>query len=221
VFQSWLNTSQFHRDWLRDVIDGLTKTIFTLALALTSVSFGAHLASIVRPRFPTLTPPSRAIRYSLTVFAILIYTAAYPAYFRMPTIWRHQVTAALLFCYPGTLTRYFLSIRLNPISHLMPMGTFTANMFGTALLGALTVLQGLRSPPSPTACAILRGLSDGYCGCLTTVSTFAAEVASLNDKKSWFYVAASWITGQLLLLLILGPSYWAGHVSEQTTCRFT
>ncbi|OCH92943.1 hypothetical protein OBBRIDRAFT_824445 [Obba rivulosa] len=221
VFQSWLNTSRFHRDWLRDVIDGLTKTIFTLALALTSVSFGAHLASLARPLCPTLPPPSRKIRYSLTVLAILVYAAAYPAYFKMPTTWRHQVTAALLFSYPGTLTRYFLSIRLNPTFHLMPVGTFVANTFGTALLGALNVLQGMHTPPSPTACAILRGLSDGYCGCLTTVSTFAAEVASLNDKKSWLYVVASWVTSQLLLLVILGPSYWAGHVSEQSTCKFT
>ncbi|KAL6309665.1 CrcB-like protein-domain-containing protein [Sparassis latifolia] len=221
VFQAWINEGRFHRDWLRDVIDGLTQTVFTLALSLVCVSFGAHLASLIQPIFPALPPPKRAIRHSLSVLSILIYAATYPAYFRLPASYRHQATAALLFSFPGTLTRYFLSLRLNPLLHLMPLGTFSANMLGTALIGMFTVLQGMHSPPSPRACALLRGLSDGYCGCLTTVSTFAAEVATLDDAKAWLYVVASCVTAQLLLLVILGPSYWAGHVSEQSTCQYT
>lgn len=220
VFQAWINSGQYHRDWLRDVIDGLTQTVFTLAVSLVSVSFGAHLADMVRPILPTLPPPNRAIRYILTALAVCIYAAAYPAYFRLPASYRHQATAALLFSFPGTLTRYVLSIRLNPLSHTIPLGTFTANMLGTALLGVFTVLQGTHGPPSANACAVLRGLADGYCGCLTTISTFAAEVATLGGGKAWLYVTLSWVTAQLLLLVILGPSYWAGHVSAQSTCHY-
>lgn len=106
------------------------------------------------------------------------------------------------------------------MSQLMPLGTFTANMFGTALLGMFHVLQGLKNPVSANTCALLQGLEDGYCGCLTTVSTFAAEVDALPDGKSWLYVGVSWLTAQLLLLVILGPSIWAGGVSERTTCVF-
>ncbi|KAH9951635.1 CrcB-like protein-domain-containing protein [Amylocystis lapponica] len=220
VFQAWLDTGRFHRDWLRDVIDGLTQTVFTLAISLVSVQFGAHLASLIKPLVPTLPPPGRFVRHGLTALAVLIYAATYPAYFRLPASYRHQATAALLFSFPGTLTRYLLSIKLNPMLQLMPLGTFTANTFGTALLALFTVLQGTHGPPSPNACGVLRGLSDGYCGCLTTVSTFAAEVAALDNRKSWLYVVASWVTSQLLLLVILGPSYWAGHVSEQATCTY-
>lgn len=160
------------------------------------------------------------MRYTLSALAVLVYAAAYPAYFKMSPKFRHQVTAALLFSYPGTLTRYFLSIRLNPILSLFPLGTFTANMFGTALLGALQVIQSMHTPPSPNACGVLRGLADGYCGCLTTVSTFAAEVAALKDLKKWFYVLLSWVGAQALLILIVGAPVWTERVLKDSTCVF-
>jgi len=223
VFQSWLNVDRDHRDWFRDVIDGLGKTLFTLAISLSALLFGVHIATVVRRRVPPtfqLTTPSRRVRYALSVLSVLTYAGAYPAYFHLPASFRHQATAALLFCVPGTLTRYTLSIKLNPLLALFPLGTFTANMVGTALLGTFHVLQGTHGPPTPNACAVLQGLADGYCGCLTTVSTFAAEVIGLEDWRAWVYVVASWFGAQCLLLVILGSSYWHGGVSEQTTCVF-
>ncbi|KAI0073454.1 CRCB-domain-containing protein [Panus rudis PR-1116 ss-1] len=224
VFQSWLNVNSDHRDWFRDVIDGVTKTVFTLALSLSAVQLGSYFAKFVVRWIPRqiLPPPNRTIRYTLSALAVLVYAAAYPAYFRLPASFRHQATAALLFSFPGTLTRYLLSLSLNPLFAPFPLGTFTANLFGTALLGMFHVIQGLPSPHSvsPNACAVLQGLADGYCGCLTTVSTFAVEVLTLPEEKSLLYVVLSWVGAQLLLLVILGPSYWAGNVSEQLTCSF-
>lgn len=165
--------------------------------------------------------PARPVRYSFTVISVLIYAATLPAYFRLPASFRHQATAALLFSYPGTLTRYFLSIKLNPLSKALPLGTFTANMFGTALLAAFHVLQNVSaSPVTDSACALLQGLLDGYCGCLTTVSTFAAEIASLATRKAWRYALLSWVGGQLLILVIQGPSFWSAGVDEQRRCSF-
>lgn len=189
-------------------------------MSLASVQFGAHISSNLSRWLPAVPSPGPMIRYALTALSVLIYAATFPAYFLLPAAYRHQATAALLFSFPGTLTRYILSIKVNPLMKSMPLGTFTANAFGTALLGVFHVLQNTASPKSAGACALLQGLSDGYCGCLTTVSTFAAEVGSLKKGKAWFYAAASWMTGQLLLLVILGPSFWAGHVREQQTCKF-
>jgi fluoride exporter len=215
--------SQYHllSDGYLQLIDGLTKAIFTLVVALASTSYGAHLACMIAPYVTPLPSPSRLVRYILTIAAILTYAATFPAYFLLPSDFRHQATSALLFSYPGTLTRYILSIQLNPISKIMPLGTFAANALGTALLGAFSVLQRTASPPSQNACAILQGLGDGYCGCLTTVSTFAVEVETLKTRKAWFYAAVSLITGQLLLLVIMGSAFWAGHVREQATCRYS
>jgi fluoride exporter len=202
------------------VVDGIAKTVFTLTFSLASLSFGAHLASIVVPHLPAPSRPTRSIRFGLTALAISTYAATFAAYFLLPANYRHKATAALLFSYPGTLTRYLLSLWLNPLMRTIPLGTFTANSLGTALLGMFRVLQSIPSPVSQNVCALLQGLGDGYCGCLTTVSTFAAEVDTLEEWKAWFYAAISWVTGQLLLLVIFGSSYWAGHVREQMTCSF-
>ena len=140
-------------------------------------------------------------------------------YFFSSPAFRHKATAALMFSYPGTLTRYLLSLRLNSISHTIPMGTLTANSVGTAVLGATYVLQRIDKPVSTTACALLQGIADGYCGCLTTISTFAAEVHSLPKRKAWFYVAISWCAGQLLLLAIVQVPFWAGGIQRQETCH--
>ena len=203
-------------------IDGVGKTIFTLAISLSAVSFGAHLATLVGPLLPTLRSPPRPIRYGLSALGVLIYAAAYPAYFKLPARYRHEVTAALLFSFPGTLSRYLLSVFLNPRLKLFPLGTFTANTLGTALLGTFQVLQTIQNPGplSANACGVLRGLADGYCGCLTTVSTFAAEVDALDGRRAWLYVSLSWLVSQILLAVIIGPSIGAGHVSRQSTCRF-
>ncbi|KAA1466323.1 hypothetical protein DENSPDRAFT_790869 [Dentipellis sp. KUC8613] len=221
VFNSWINEGEFHRDWLRDVIDGFTKLFFTLSASIASLSCGVYISSIIAPYIPSIRPPRKIIRYSLTGLSILIYAATYPAYFRMSPSFRHQATAALLFSFPGTLTRYTLSILLNPRVKLMPFGTLTANTLGTGLLALFHVMQGLPNPVSPNACSVLQGLADGYCGCLTTVSTFTAEISALRLWKAWLYVGVSLVIGQLLMLVIMGPSFWAGNVREQGSCSFT
>ncbi|OBZ70465.1 hypothetical protein A0H81_09972 [Grifola frondosa] len=83
VFSSWINSTGAHHDWFRDAIDGIGKSVFTLAISLSAVSLGAHLSTLVAPVFPALPPPPRSVRYCLSALAILVYAAAYPAYFRM------------------------------------------------------------------------------------------------------------------------------------------
>jgi len=221
IFNSWTNPLLFHRDWLRDVIDGITKTVFTLIISLASVSFGEYLAAISLPFIPTLGPPRRAFRYGLCTLGLFIYAATFPAYARLPTSYRSQATAALMFSFPGALTRYLLSIYINPMLKLLPLGTLLANIVGTGLLGMFHILQGVRTPFGSHACSLLQGLSDGYCGTLTTVSTFAVEVKGMKgSRRAWLYVLLSLVCSQLLLLVILVPSYTAGRVSKTNACKF-
>ena len=149
-----------------------------------------------------------------------MYVATIPVYFKASPSFRHQATAALLFSFPGTLTRYILATKLTPLLGLFPLGTFVANTGGTALLGIFHVLQRTPHLPSPNGCAILQGLMDGYCGCLTTVSTFAVEVGALRTKKAWLYVGLSWGVSQLLLLIILGSAWWGGNIDDSRVCSF-
>lgn len=202
------------------VIDGLSKTLFTLAISLSSVTLGLHLSRIVSKHVPRVRPARPLFRHIFRILSVLIYVATIPLYFKLSPSFRHQATAAILFSFPGTLTRYTLAMLLTPRLKLFPLGTFVANTGGTALIGMFHVLQRTPTLPSMNACAILQGLIDGYCGCLTTVSTFAVEVGALRTSSAWLYVGLSWAVSQLLLLVILGPSWWVGHVSESRMCSF-
>ena len=184
------------------------------------MKLGMHIGTLLGPFIPSIRPPSGYIRYSITALSVCIYFATYPAYFRLPASFRHQATAALLFSFPGTLTRYVLSIELNPRYKALPLGTLAANSLGTGLLAMFHALQGLPDRRSPNACAVLQGLADGYCGCLTTVSTFIVEVNALTTGKKWLYSTITLVIGQILMLVILGSSLWAGGVVAQGTCVY-
>jgi CrcB protein len=220
VFASWDNAAHAHRGWVRDVVDGVTKTVGTLALSVGALAFGTHVGGALAPAMPRTYRVPPLLAYALTVLSVLVYAATLPAYFLLPPGYRHQATAALLFSYPGTLSRYLLSLALNPRLAALPLGTLSANALGTALLGVFHVLQNKAPAVGPHACGLLQGLTDGYCGCLTTVSTFAAEVLALPVRRRWRYIGVSWALGQLLLLVILLPAFDAGGVSKQQRCRF-
>ncbi|KAL1743752.1 CrcB-like protein-domain-containing protein [Schizophyllum fasciatum] len=220
VFDSWTNAQDHRRGGFYDFMDGLCKTVFTLALALSSAVFGRHTAASVKPYIPSRRPPTMVVRYTIDALCVVMYAVTLAPFFTLSTSIRHQATAALLFAFPGTLTRYLLSVSLNPKNPLFPIGTFIANMLGTTLLGTFHVLQGIPGGSiSPTSCAMLQGLSDGFCGCLTTVSTFAVEVLGLRLRHAVRYALVSWVGAQLLLLVVLGPSYWHAGVSKIATCN--
>ncbi|KIM46123.1 hypothetical protein M413DRAFT_441183 [Hebeloma cylindrosporum] len=220
VFNAWINAGQFNRGGLRDFVDGVGISAITLSLSLASLAFGSSIGSALAHHIPhpqLLRPP---FRYGLSCIAVLIYGATFLTYFLLPASYRHQATAALMFSFPGVLTRYALSITLNKRIKGLPVGTLMANTAGTALSATFHVLQRLDHPVSPKTCSLLQGLVDGYCGCLTTVSTFAAEVTDLGGRKGVRYVMISWVLGQAMLLLIFGSSIWTGQAREQMTCNF-
>ncbi|KAJ7276465.1 CrcB-like protein-domain-containing protein [Mycena haematopus] len=200
IFKSWLNVGNAPRSVLHDVMDGVCKSVFTISLSLASLIF----------------------RDGVLALAVCTYAATIPAYFLLPRDYRHQATAALLFSFPGTLTRYVLSINLNSVVPSFPLGTYAANSFGTALLGTFHVLQStVHSPLSGASCTMLQALGDGYCGCLTTVSTFAAELATLKTAAHKYrYGLTTWATGQVILVCIFGALLWGGSIEKGQTCVF-
>ncbi|KAF9567338.1 hypothetical protein CPC08DRAFT_681139 [Agrocybe pediades] len=220
VFNAWINAGRHKRGGLRDFVDGVGSSTITLSLSLGSLAFGYAIAALVAPLIPRPHFLNRPLRYSLSCLAILTYGATFFTFFFLPSSFRHQATAALIFSFPGALTRYLLSITLNQRSKALPLGTLAANTLGTALLAAFHVLQSISTPLSPNACALLQGLADGYCGCLTTVSTFAAEVRDFPTRKAVRYVIVSWVLGQVMMVLILGSSIWTGHAQKHITCSF-
>ncbi|TVT48413.1 fluoride efflux transporter CrcB [Amycolatopsis rhizosphaerae] len=64
---------------------------------------------------------------------------------------------------------------------LFPWGTFSVNLAGSLILGGLAG-AGSALPPSLAAL-----LGTGFCGALTTYSTFSYETLRLAEQKAYFY----------------------------------
>jgi fluoride ion exporter CrcB/FEX len=187
----------------------------TALVSLGGLAFGLHLSTHIHFNPPSFKPNLVGAKV-IGLISLLAYLATIPLYFKLSPRFRISTTSALLFSFPGTLTRHLLGTYMNPLKANLPFGTLGANSLGTGLLAAFHVIQ--RTPVTPAACAILQGLIDGYCGCLTTISTFAVEIRGLKSWNAWRYFALSYIVGQALMVAIIGGSWWSGRVKEHAMC---
>ncbi|EOI3528422.1 fluoride efflux transporter CrcB [Cronobacter dublinensis] len=79
----------------------------------------------------------------------------------------------------GSVLRWWLGLRLNPVHHAIPLGTLTANLAGAFIIGAgLAWFNRMTHLDSMWKLLITTGL----CGGLTTFSTFSAEVVFLLQE---------------------------------------
>jgi CrcB protein len=83
----------------------------------------------------------------------------------------------------GTLARYLLQGVLQPPASAFPVGTLIVNLAGSFALGFLMRLLTGSLVVSPDLRA---GLTIGFCGAFTTMSTFAYEsVLLLEGGEYW------------------------------------
>jgi CrcB protein len=105
----------------------------------------------------------------------------------------------------GTHVRYWVGRWINETGwgRGFPLGTFAVNVGGSFLLGVIAVLILERLPPSQQAWFLLLGT--GFCGGLTTFSTFEWETFRLVRDGSLTFallnVAASVLAGFAAILL--------------------
>lgn len=84
----------------------------------------------------------------------------------------------------GSLLRWALSLKLNSTFPSLPLGTLTANLIGSFIIG-IGLAFFARTPGIDPVWRLL--LTTGFCGGLTTFSTFSAEVVYLlqEGKFGW------------------------------------
>lgn len=84
----------------------------------------------------------------------------------------------------GALLRWWLGNRLNGLFPSLPPGTLAANILGAYVIGAAIAFFA-RNPALPAEWRLF--IITGFCGALTTFSTFSAEVATAlqSGQAGW------------------------------------
>ena len=199
---------------------GLVAVILvTVSLSLSSLVFGAHLALALHKYTPTI--PFRLTRRFLDPFFTVlglgcwlgaVFMAIWPPdRFGANETWRGDAIFAIVFAPLGCLLRFYLSLYLNTRIPSFPLGTFTANMFGTAILGMCYDLQHVSwiGGTSVVSCQVLQGVMDGFCGSTTTISTWVAELNGLGKRRfAYIYGIFSVGIALALLVVIMGSFRW-------------
>jgi fluoride ion exporter CrcB/FEX len=194
--------------------------LLTLSLTLSALKFGAHLAIALDPLTPTLS--FRLLRKALDRLTLFLGPTTWLAAILLSLFaparhtWRGQALFATVFAPVGCLVRFYASLHLNALAPSFPVGTFAVNLFGTAVLGACWDLQHLPfrghlngGGGSVLGCQVLQGIMDGFCGALTTVSTFVSELNGLRRVHAWTYGAASVVGGLAVMLVVMGSVRWS------------
>ena len=190
--------------------------IFTqIGMSVVGFHLGKHLCDFGDRYSPSLTKRNYKILESLSmvigVVSIIITCILIGT--KKTGSWRSW-TFSILFAPFGALLRFYISKYLNTKFVNFPLGTFSANVLGSLVLGVLTILgrgklshEG-RIVSNVLVCHVISGLDDGFCGGLTTVSTFIVELFALKLIYSYRYAITSIILSFVLVVLTLGSYNW-------------
>ncbi|MBG6290853.1 MULTISPECIES: fluoride efflux transporter CrcB [Pseudomonas] len=101
----------------------------------------------------------------------------------------------------GALLRWVLGLKLNTLLPSMPPGTVVANLVGGYIIGAAIAFFANTPGVAPEWRLLI---ITGFCGGLTTFSTFSAEVVMLlqQGRLAWAMgTVATHLAGSLLMTL--------------------
>jgi CrcB protein len=113
----------------------------------------------------------------------------------------------------GALMRWQLGLRLNSLFPSLPPGTLSANLVGGYIIG-MAVAYFAQAPELAPEWRLL--IITGFCGGLTTFSTFSAEVVTLLQEGRLVWAMGSIATHVLgsLVATLAGLMTW--HLFEKS-----
>jgi fluoride exporter len=107
----------------------------------------------------------------------------------------------------GALSRWTLGAQLNSLFPTMPPGTLVANIIGGYIIG-LAIAYFAQAPNIAPEWRLL--IITGFCGSLTTFSTFSAEVVTLlqQGRLSWAMATVVIHVSGSLVATLFGLASW-------------
>ena len=121
-------------------------------------------------------------------------------------MWK-PVLAISLGAASGALLRWQLGVRLNSLSTSIPPGTLLANLIGGYIVG-VAVAYFAQTPNLSAEWRLF--IITGFCGGLTTFSTFSAEVVTLLQagRLVWAMTAIATHLAGSLVATFAGLGTW-------------
>jgi len=193
---------------------GMGITLVTFFAAQAAFQGGIHLAHVVPSpsRHPRSRPAQGLFNLATIVIGPLFWLGALMLLIFGPSSWRSRATFAIVVAPPGSIMRYLASKHLNPLNPRFPVGTLVVNSTSVLVFAVMALLA--HHPRAPLGCAALKGVQDGFCGSLSTISTMVVELRGLRTGDGYRYFAVSWCVAQALLVVVLGTWVWTGDRGE-------
>jgi len=131
-------------------------------------------------------------------------------------IWLRNAWLSLLLAPFGCTLRWLLArlnYKLKRKWSWAPLGTFLANMLGTAVSTALFVVNVKVELTSWESSVVSAGM-DGFCGALSTVSTFVTEIVQYlgvfpESGQAYTYAIGTLVSGVVVVIALYGWTVWA------------
>lgn len=90
----------------------------------------------------------------------------------------------------------------------LPWGTLTVNVVGSFILGLVAGLTSVHHAPP----WVLTLVGTGFCGALTTFSTFSFETFRLLDERLWWTATVNVVGSVAVGLAAVALGFWVGSL---------
>lgn len=158
----------------------------------------------------------RTERVAFVALVLLTLGSCFGVAYETEHTWVRKIWLAVLFAPFGCVSRWLLaklnySLRRERFKWL-PLGTLAANWIGVVIDYVLASIT-IRTSPGYWGSLVIGAIEDGFCGCLTTVSTLIAEIMTFADLlpfsvRVYVYAAATFVGAFVWGLAFLGWSFW-------------
>lgn len=223
TFSSWNNDAatvliqygEEDPDNITRVIGWITVLLVGFGMPIVALKFGEHVGYLSpwadkRTGEKVYEMPKKATRMFEITSYIIFWGIATSVVVTIPLLLfnRHDFMFSFVLASLGAYIRWHLS-PLNSTFQHFKLGTFLVNVLGTWILGIAYILDHHHEDEVGIEVkGLLYGATAGFCGCLTTVSTFAVELTTLSFPAAYLYGLSSVLAAQVGLIAIRGTYWW-------------